>query len=67
MRPFVIIEGEKYPVGMMIWDREGNVTKLTTSPEKSFGEFWDIEREDMDRVEIAWEDNNTLQPTSERG
>ncbi|MCP4404353.1 MAG: hypothetical protein GY801_44515 [bacterium] len=60
MRPFVIIEDKKFPVGMMIWGRDGNIVKLTTRPEKQFGEFWDIEGDDLNKVTIIWEDNNQM-------
>jgi len=62
MRPFVIIHGEKLPIGMMIWDRSGKVTKFTTRPKVPFGEFWDIEGDDLHKVTIIWEEEEELEP-----
>jgi len=63
MEAEVIIEKKTYKIGTIYLDSDGNITRIVTIPDYSFGPFWDIEAKDFDKVKLIIS-NKSLKPTS---
>ncbi len=56
----VVIRGKRHSVCNVMFDREGNVARVTTYPETSFGRWFDLVGQDLldVKVDIQKADND---------